>query len=85
MAFYRKAADIIKNGETVLCDCTTESYNHPTGCQLLVRRLGNRSLAILHRFEGSQPDMSFLDGKKVLAEYGCADRDFSAQAWILEE
>ena len=29
--------------------------------------------------------MSFLDGKKVLAEYGCADRDFSAQAWILEE
>lgn len=83
--FYRKAADIIRDGETVLCDCTTKSYNHPTGCQLLVRRLGSRSLAILHRFEGSQPDMSFLDGKKVLAEYGCADRDFSAQAWILED
>ncbi len=85
MAFYRKAADIIKNGETVLCDCTTKSYNRPTGSQLLVRRLGNRSLAILHRFEGSQPDMSFFEGKRVLSEYGRADRDFSAQAWILEE
>ena len=84
MEFYRKAADIIRDGETVRCDCTTKSYNHPTGCQLLIRKLGSRSLAILHRFEGSQPDMSFLDGKKVLAEYGCADRDFSAQAWILE-
>lgn len=85
IAFYRRAADIIKDGETVLCDCTTKSYNRPTGSQLLVRRLESRSLAILHRFEDSNPDMSFLDGKKVLAEYGCADRDFSAQAWILED
>lgn len=85
MEFYRKAADIIKDGKTILCENTVKSYNRPTGSQLLVRRLGNRSLAILHRFEGSNPDMSFLDGKKVIAEYGIADRDFSAQAWILED
>lgn len=85
MEFYRKAADIIKDGKTILCENTAKSYNRPTGSQLLVRRLGNRSLAILHRFEGSNPDMGFLDGKKVLAEYGIADRDFSAQAWILED
>lgn len=85
MEFYRKAADIIKDGKTILCENTAKSYNRPTGSQLLVCRLGTRSLAILHRFEGSNPDMGFLDGKKVLAEYGIADRDFSAQAWILED
>lgn len=85
MEFYRKAADIIKDGKTILCENTAKSYNRPTGSQLLVCRLGTRSLAILHRFEGSNPDMGFLDGKKVIAEYGIADRDFSAQAWILED
>lgn len=86
MEFYRAAADIIKDGRTVSVEYTTEGYNHPTGEQVLVRTLGNRSLVIAHRFENSKPiDTAFLAGAKVVAEYGCADRDFSAQAWIIEK
>lgn len=33
MNFYRKAADIIEKGTTLLQDYHIESYNHPTGNQ----------------------------------------------------
>lgn len=85
MEFYRAVADIIEQGVTESVTYTTQSYNHPTGEQVLIRRLGNRSLVIAHRFENSKEiDTSFLDGACVLATYGAADRDFSAQAWLLE-
>ncbi len=85
MAFYRRAADIIKSGMTVKCECTALSFNNPTGNQLVIREFGGRSLVIAHRFANSSPvDMSFAAGKKIVAEYGCADSDFSAQAWIIE-
>ena len=86
MDFYRQAADIIKDGSTIYIKADTESYNNPTGEQLVVRKLGNRYLVIYHRFENSK-DMPFDLADKnvnVLAEYGHADVDFSAQAWILE-
>lgn len=84
MEFYRKAADIIENGCTVSVEYTTESYNHPKGNQILVRSLGNRSLVVAHRFENSENiSGTVFEGAKVLATYGNADRDFSAQAWIL--
>lgn len=85
MAFYRKAADIIKYGTTVYRSCSTASYNHPQGEQVLIREWKNRGLAILHRFENSEdirPD--FPEGSRILFEYGRADRDFSAKAWIYE-
>lgn len=86
MKFYEQAAEIIRDGKTVSVSYTTESYNHPTGQQVLVRTLGSRSLVIAHRFENSEAiDTSFLNGKKLIATYGAADRDFSAQAWIVEE
>lgn len=86
MEFYRQAADIIKDGKTVSVSYTTQSYNHPTGEQVLIRTLGRRSLVIAHRFEHSgEIDTSFCDGAKILAVYGRADRDFSAQAWIVEK
>ena len=85
MAFYRKAADIIKYGTTVYRSCNTASYNHPQGEQVLIREWKNSGLAILHRFENSEdirPD--FPKGSRILFEYGRADRDFSAKAWIYE-
>ncbi len=86
IAFYNKASDIIKDGMTVLCESDPVSYNKPTGNQILIRKLGNRELVIAHRFAQSKDiDESFLAGKKVIAEYGKADNDFSAKAWILEE
>lgn len=86
MEFYRAAADIIKDGETILCENTADSYNRPTGSQLIIRRLGGRELIVLHRFENSeQPDLSFLSGKKITATYGNAETDFSAQAWIVSD
>ena len=86
MEFYRRAADIIKDGKTVLIDCDTESYLKPTGEQLVIRQLGNQYLAIVHRFENSKAvSEDFLDGATVTATYGELSGDFSAKAWIYEK
>ncbi|MDD5900636.1 MAG: alpha-galactosidase [Lachnospiraceae bacterium] len=86
MEFYRRAADIIKDGKTVLVDCDTESYLKPTGEQLVIRQLGNQYLAIAHRFENSKAvSEDFLDGATVTATYGELSGDFSAKAWIYEK
>lgn len=82
--FYREAADIIKNGMTVLQQYTTTGYNHPTGSQLVLREYGNRGLAVFHRFENSQDLPDFVRKHRILSEYGKADGDFSARAWIYE-
>ena len=83
MKFYRRAADIIKNGRTVLIDCAAESYNRPTGCQLVLREYNGEGLAVLHRFEDSRlPGRILPEDAEVIAEFGEADRDFSAKAWI---
>ncbi len=94
MDFYRKAADIIKNGSTILIKADTESYNNPTGEQLVIRQLDNRCLVIYHRFENSKDinecvkeckDIPFaVPVINAFAEYGCADTDFSAKAWIVD-
>ena len=86
MEFYRKAADIIKNGKTIRIDCETESYLNPTGEQVVIRQWKNQYLAIAHRFGTSKAvNEAFLDGAKVLWSYGEADKDFSAKAWIYEK
>ena len=83
MNFYRKAADIIEKGTTLLQEYTTESYNHPVGNQLVIRQWEDTYLAIAHRFENSNvQNLDFLKGKAILAEYGEVDDDFSAKAWI---
>ena len=85
MEFYRQAADIIKNGMTVYCRSTPESYNNPKGEQVLIREYLDKQLVIAHRFADSKDiDESFLEGKKVIAQYGAIDCDFSAKAWILK-
>lgn len=85
IAFYRRAADIIKHGKTTYLHSAPESYNHPEGEQVLIRKLGNRELVIAHRFANSKEiSEHFLAGKKIVAEYGDACCDFSAKAWIVE-
>lgn len=85
MEFYRQASAIIENGTTVLQEYSTESYNEPTGSQLVIREWNGRKLALLHRFAKSwEHSMDFLNGAKVIAEYGSADCDFSAKAWLYE-
>lgn len=85
MNFYKKAAEIIKNGHTVLQEYTTKSYNAPQGSQLVLRELGKKGLAVFHRFENSENmDHSRLEGKKILEIFGNAYQDFTAEAWIYE-
>lgn len=91
IGFYREIAEIIRSGSTVMIQAETESYNNPVGEQLVVRRFGNRGVAVFHRFEGSRDIKAFLEKKgmlreetRVLAEYGSADKDFSAKAWLYE-
>ena len=86
MAFYGKAADIIRDGVTVLHQVSTPGYNEPQGEQLVLRELGNRGLAVYHRFQNSQDGMPNLpQGCQILESFGSADRDFSAQAWLYEK
>ena len=86
MEFYRKAAPIIKEGKTTLISCDTESYLNPVGEQLVIRKLGNRYLAVAHRF-GESKDVAtdFLEGAQVTASYGELSGDFSAKAWLYEK
>ena len=86
MKFYREAAPIIKDGKTIFISCETESYLNPVGEQLVVRQLGNRYLAIAHRFgESKEVATDFLEEATVLASYGELSGDFSAKAWIYEK
>ncbi len=62
MAFYKQVSDIIRDGSTIAICADSESYNHPTGSQLVVRRLGDKGLAVFHRFENS------LDVETVAAQ-----------------
>ena len=85
MDFYRKAADIIKNGKTIQHDYVNTTYHDPIGQQLVVREWQGRRLAVLHRFAGSvrvEPD--FPEGSKILAEFGSGNADFTAKAWLYE-
>ncbi len=85
MEFYNHASPIIKDGVTTLIESTPDSYNAPTGHQLVIREHEGRSLAVYHRFAQSKaPDLGFLSGKKVLYSYGEIESDFSAMAWIYE-
>lgn len=86
MEFYRQASGIIENGTTILHEYSTESYNEPTGSQLVIREWKGRKLALLHRFGKSEEhSLYFLQGAKIIAEYGSADSDFSAKAWLYEQ
>ena len=85
MEFYRKAADIIKNGNTIEHDYLNTTYHDPAGQQLVVREWQGRRLAVLHRFADSvrvEPD--FPEGSKILAEFGSGNADFTAKAWLYE-
>lgn len=85
IAFYKKAADVIRYGKTVKLECSVKSYNRPKGQQIVIREFKNRRLVIAHRFEDSEKiPTDFLEGYDVLEEFGQADSDFSARAWLLQ-
>ena len=101
IAFYKKAAKIIKNGKTILNKNVVKSYNKPEGGQLVIRELKKdeeadgvqeKRLVVYHRFEDSIKFEDFvkkcnIDFKnwKVIEKYGKADKDFSAVAYIMEK
>ena len=85
IAFYREAAEIIKNGVTTVHRYTTTSYNEPTGEQLVIREYDGRGLAVLHRFRDSGDTENILpSGARVIKRFGSAHCDFSAEAWLFE-
>ena len=91
MDFYRKVSDIIRDGKTTVLAADTDSYNEPTGSQLVIRELGNRALVVYHRFGDSVDLEEYAKGLgidissyKILEEYGEAKKDFSAEALLAE-
>lgn len=93
MDFYREVSDIIKYGKTTILEASAKSYQKPTGNQLVVRELGDRKLAIFHRFAGSVSLSEYMDSlgldtavlpiDSALRTFGAADCDFSAVAMLL--
>lgn len=83
--FYRKAAEVIRSGKTTRIECSTESYNHPEGQQLVIREYEGKRLIIFHRFRNSAelPDHILRDSR-IIAEFGRADKDFTAAAYLVE-
>lgn len=89
MEFYKKSAEIIKSGKTVVSSTDTVSYAKPTGGQLVIRVLLDKALVVYHRFENSKSlqeycndneiDLSF---DEIEEQYGNANEDFSAAAFI---
>lgn len=51
ISFYKEASSIIKNGRTVILDCSADSWNNPEGRQFTVREYNGKYLAIMHRFK----------------------------------
>lgn len=91
MVFYRKVSDIIRDGKTTVISADTDSYNEPTGAQFVMRVLGDKALIVYHRFADSVDMKEFagklginVDNYKLLDKYGIADKDFSAQALLIQ-
>ena len=97
--FYKKSAEIIKNGSTVLFSADVEKYNNPVGNQLVVREYKDSGLglAVFHRFGNSLDFEDFLKKnqpqhlvwltecrRSCLISYGLADKDFSAEAFMFK-
>ena len=88
IAFYKKAAEIIQKGRTIILEQTSPSRMHPAGSQFSVRAYDGRYLAILHRFADTDVVFSvpeFVSEHSVVAEYGDVSNPFSAKAWILAD
>ena len=90
IAFYKKAAPIIKDGKTTFISNDVLSYNDPRGGQLVIREYDGKKLFVYHRFADSVPFEEYLkeqgintEGLRSLEGYGSADEDFSAEAKIL--
>jgi len=90
IAYYKKVSDIIKNGKTTCIDSHVESYNDPTGSQLVVRDLDNKRLVIFHRFKDSvsfdmYKEQVMKGGYSIEASFGEALTDFSAVSLFLKK
>lgn len=85
IAFYYKAAEIIKNGRTVRLERDGSGYNDPRGSQIVVRAYKNRALVVVHRFRDSAMPEGFLpENVRVVDTFGGAHGDFTAQTWLYE-
>lgn len=59
--FYRSAQHIIRDGVSRIMADLSESWQHPTGWQAVVRTLGHETLVVLHTFGGALPKQVTLD------------------------
>ncbi len=84
ISFYKKVADVIKNGTLKLRIAEPKYYNDPEGGQLVIREYGKRTLLVYHRFKNSVSLSEFLKNHNVdlpkgnKTVYGAAEADFSA-------
>ncbi len=58
--FYRQVRHIIRDGVSVFCGDTSESWRHPRGWQAVIRKAGSETLAVIHTFGGDYPEQAVL-------------------------
>ena len=54
VGFYKKAAEIIKNGHTVYIGNNVRTNTKPEGQQIVITEYDGRQLIVAHRFENSE-------------------------------
>lgn len=82
IAFYKKAAPIIKDGITRITEGCGSSWRHPKGWQCVVREGKEKTLLVLHIFGGEQPEQLEIpvqtDGNSRIFEAYCDTADLKA-------
>ena len=66
--FYRRVRGIIRDGVSAFYGEVSESWRHPEGWQAVIRTSGEGTLAVIHTFGGSHPELITLPvaGEKIL-------------------
>ena len=69
LAFYRKIAHIVRDGDIRVIDCNVEYYREPVGRQIYVKDLGDERLIIVHRLIDEAPTEIELAGYRLVDSY----------------
>ena len=66
LAFYRRAAHVVRDGEIRRIDCDVEYYRDPVGRQIYVKDCGEERLIIVHLLKGRTPPVVLpLEGYRL--------------------
>lgn len=75
IAFYRRCAAVIRDGTTYRFGPEVQSYAHPEGYQVIVRKTDNQAVAVIHTFANCgaiRETIPALAGSRMQGVFGAA-------------